>query len=380
MRKQLYLSDSVIFDITEKKVFKDGDLIKLNAAEERIFLYFIAHKNEIVDKNQLLNAGWPNGYVTESSLFGVILSIRTKLGKDTITTVPRLGYRIKVIEVKVIKKNRSCIYFSARFISILMLLLGIFFFLRSELPTRSLNNNNELYALSALSIQADRFIQDLTHRKSNLNIYATSNNAFNSISWCNRTEKSRCSTENSITVQFYDQQLPEMLNHLAKGKLDKSCQKVSNYHGRSNYFASYYISFNEELMRVELDTAYEIDSDQGFALNVATLDTGNKFILFAQSASTLENTNLDWFKSEHRLKVQRSFFRVNEATIDTYFTQNVDKELLLNLTTRFIQTTGVIKQVTELTDQSVLWMFQDKSLIWVYHSEEAFPSVLPLIT
>ncbi|MGF1682619.1 winged helix-turn-helix domain-containing protein [Photobacterium minamisatsumaniensis] len=383
MKGLVCLSDSVVFDLDGKKLFKNNYQVKLNAAEKRILLHFIAHHHEILDKAQLLHAGWPNGYVTESSLFGVILSLRNKLGKDVIITVPRLGYRMKIIERKTVKQNRSTVYVFAGILgalSLLALAISSFFTLEA-LDRKTLINDNTLYALTLLNDESNTFIKHLTRRQSALNVYAVSYGDINSISWCNKTEHGKCAPMKDVTVRFYNWQLPDMLDHLAEGKLDTPLKTASGYHGSSNYFSSYFISFENQLFEVELDMAYDNESDdgEGIALNVVTLDTGSDFILLAQSVTTSVRKSVNWYNSETWMTVEQGSFQLNEPVIKEYFSDIEDTSLLVELSTKPVRPVGRVERIIDNGDAR-LWLFPDGSLLWVYKSLASHSGILPFMS
>ncbi|MGF1703637.1 winged helix-turn-helix domain-containing protein [Photobacterium makurazakiensis] len=380
MKGLVCFSDSVVFDLGEKKLFKKNCQVKLNAAEERILLHFISNHHEILDKAQLLHAGWPNGCVTESSLFGVILSLRNKLGKDVIITVPRLGYRMKVIERKTVKNKRSTAFFFASILGAAFALAISYFFTQEVLDRKPLINDNTLYALTLLNDESKTFIKHLTRRQSALNVYVASYGEINSISWCNKTEDGKCTSMKDVTVQFYNWQLPEMLDHLAKGKLDEPLKTVSSYHGSSNYFSSYFISFEGQLFEVELDIAYENDTGkgEGIALNVATLDTGSDFLLLAQSVTTSVRKTVNWYNSDLWMTVDQGSFQLNESVIKEYFSDIKDTSLLVELSTKPVRSAGRVNSIIDNGDAR-LWLFPNGILLWVYKSQEPHSGIFPFM-
>ncbi|PSW13939.1 hypothetical protein C9I98_22200 [Photobacterium sanctipauli] len=378
MKELIFLSDNVVFDTDERKLFKNDVQVKLNASEDRILQYFVDHHDEILTKAQLLSAGWPNGYVTESSLFGVILNLRNKLGKDVIITVPRLGYRVNITERKTVKKKRTGMYFLAGVLGGLLALAIALLFPRHGLEKDALNNDNALFALTTLSEESETFIKHLARRRSALNVYAVSYGELNSISWCVKDSHGLCDSSEDVTVQFYNKQLPEMLEHLAEGRLDAPLKTVSSYHGSSNYYSSYFVSFNRQLLEVELDMAYEKEDGEALALNVATLDTGDDFLLLAQSVSTMERKASSWIDNEKWLNVKPGFFHLNEDAINQYFDDSADHELLIDLTTKFVRTSGKVTSVAR-DGNSDLWLFSDGTLLWVHASPEAQSGILPFM-
>src|SRR6188474_3347020 len=60
-----------------------------------VLLYLARHPNRIVSKNELMEAVWPNVFVTENSLVQCVSDIRAALGDEgpaILKTVARRGY------------------------------------------------------------------------------------------------------------------------------------------------------------------------------------------------------------------------------------------------------------------------------------------------
>lgn len=61
-----------------------------------VLLYLVRHRDRVVSKDELMQAVWPNVFVTENSLVQCISDIRAALGEggaDIVKTVARRGYR-----------------------------------------------------------------------------------------------------------------------------------------------------------------------------------------------------------------------------------------------------------------------------------------------
>lgn len=61
-----------------------------------VLLYLVRHRDRVVSKDELMQAVWPNVFVTENSLVQCISDIRAALGEagpDMVKTVARRGYR-----------------------------------------------------------------------------------------------------------------------------------------------------------------------------------------------------------------------------------------------------------------------------------------------
>lgn len=87
------------FDPVRMSLLRDSDEIALGARGASLLAALLAAKGNVVSKNELLEAVWPDAIVEENNLAVQIASLRKALGQqqsgqDWIVTVPRLGYRL----------------------------------------------------------------------------------------------------------------------------------------------------------------------------------------------------------------------------------------------------------------------------------------------
>ena len=80
---------------------KNGQEIFLSAKEGKIFSYFLAHKNELLTREELIIAGWNNTYIGYSSLTKAISNIRKAISElgdvgIEIKTTTSVGYMMIV--------------------------------------------------------------------------------------------------------------------------------------------------------------------------------------------------------------------------------------------------------------------------------------------
>jgi TolB-like protein/DNA-binding winged helix-turn-helix (wHTH) protein len=76
-------------------VSAEGEDIKLRSQSLKVFCYLVAHSGEVVSKDALIDAIWPDVNVTDDSLVQCIGDIRRAIGDESRTilkTVPRRGY------------------------------------------------------------------------------------------------------------------------------------------------------------------------------------------------------------------------------------------------------------------------------------------------
>ena len=87
-------------DLSQQELRKSGRKIKLQQQPFQVLAWLLQHSGQIVEREQLRQAVWPNGTFVEfdRSLNTAIKKIRQALGDSVesprfIETVPRRGYR-----------------------------------------------------------------------------------------------------------------------------------------------------------------------------------------------------------------------------------------------------------------------------------------------
>ena len=88
-------------DITNAKMYRDGNEIPLTAMEYKLLLVFINHAGEILDRDQILNILWDDvgSFVNDNTLTVYIKRLRSKLGDEEgglIETLRGQGYRLNL--------------------------------------------------------------------------------------------------------------------------------------------------------------------------------------------------------------------------------------------------------------------------------------------
>ena len=76
-------------------VFKAGSEIKLRPKVFETLKYLVEHAGRLVGKKELMQAVWPDSFVTDDSLVQCTLELRRALDDGTqqlLKTVPRRGY------------------------------------------------------------------------------------------------------------------------------------------------------------------------------------------------------------------------------------------------------------------------------------------------
>jgi predicted ATPase/DNA-binding winged helix-turn-helix (wHTH) protein len=82
-------------DLTKGCVFKAGEEIKLRPKVFEALKYLVEHPGRLIGKQELMQAVWPDSFVTDDSLVQCTLELRRALGdrdQRLLKTVPRRGY------------------------------------------------------------------------------------------------------------------------------------------------------------------------------------------------------------------------------------------------------------------------------------------------
>jgi len=85
-------------DLSKRVLMRAGETISLAPKALEILIVLVVHAGELVEKDELLKAVWPDTFVEESNLSQNIFTLRRALGDERvgaryIETVARRGYR-----------------------------------------------------------------------------------------------------------------------------------------------------------------------------------------------------------------------------------------------------------------------------------------------
>ncbi|HZS47845.1 MAG TPA: winged helix-turn-helix domain-containing protein [Blastocatellia bacterium] len=94
----IYQFDDVRVEPHTLKLFKNGNVVRIEPKTFKVLLFLLENRNRVVEKKELLDAIWNDAFVTENALTRVIAQLRKAIGDDAkgskyIETVPTLGYR-----------------------------------------------------------------------------------------------------------------------------------------------------------------------------------------------------------------------------------------------------------------------------------------------
>lgn len=110
-RKHLFAFADFRLDPLAGMLFRKDAHIPLAPKVVRTLVVLVEHRGEVLSKDQLMKAVWPDTFVEEGNLTVNIHSLRKALGDGWIETVPRRGYRftgeVQVIEEAVDERRET---------------------------------------------------------------------------------------------------------------------------------------------------------------------------------------------------------------------------------------------------------------------------------
>jgi eukaryotic-like serine/threonine-protein kinase len=91
--KRIFEFGPFSIDTLNRQLLRDGEVVPLKAKAVDTLLLLIESHGDVIEKNDLMQALWPESFVEESNLTQNIYILRKALGGDYIETIPRRGYR-----------------------------------------------------------------------------------------------------------------------------------------------------------------------------------------------------------------------------------------------------------------------------------------------
>jgi len=92
---QIYRFGEFTLDVAKRCVLKEGEQIKLRPKVYEALRYLVEHAGRLIGKQELMQAVWPDSFVTDDSLVQCTLELRRALGdrsQQLLKTVHRRGY------------------------------------------------------------------------------------------------------------------------------------------------------------------------------------------------------------------------------------------------------------------------------------------------
>ncbi|MEO6390715.1 MAG: winged helix-turn-helix domain-containing protein [Pyrinomonadaceae bacterium] len=105
--KHSFQFKSFLLDVTERQLLRDGQLLPLTPKAFDVLAYMVARAGHLVEKDELIQAVWPDSFVEEANIVRIVHTLRKVLGEDQngnkfIETVAKKGYRFVA---KVVTEN-----------------------------------------------------------------------------------------------------------------------------------------------------------------------------------------------------------------------------------------------------------------------------------
>jgi eukaryotic-like serine/threonine-protein kinase len=91
--KRIFEFGPFSIDTVNRQLLRDGEVVPLKAKAVDTLLLLIESNGDVVEKDDLMQALWPDSFVEEANLTQNIYTLRKALGGDYIETIPRRGYR-----------------------------------------------------------------------------------------------------------------------------------------------------------------------------------------------------------------------------------------------------------------------------------------------
>jgi len=95
--EKIFFSDSVYFDMTNKKLINNEEEIDLAKNELDLLILLLKNKSRAVSFTEIENIVWYDSSMSANALRILVKKIRKKLPLDTLVNVPKIGYKIKCL-------------------------------------------------------------------------------------------------------------------------------------------------------------------------------------------------------------------------------------------------------------------------------------------
>jgi DNA-binding response OmpR family regulator len=90
----IHLSENFTFDLYNKTLINDGELIKLRAKELELLFLLLSNKNRYVTYKEIENFVWKDSVMTKDALKTLMKNLKTKIPKNIIKNLSGSGYKI----------------------------------------------------------------------------------------------------------------------------------------------------------------------------------------------------------------------------------------------------------------------------------------------
>ncbi len=94
--EKIILQDNIYFDTNKKSLFKNDINVKLTNKELQLLSLLIENKNIVTTYDKIFYFVYDDTY-NEDSLRSLVKRLRAKVGKESIETIPSVGYMLHVL-------------------------------------------------------------------------------------------------------------------------------------------------------------------------------------------------------------------------------------------------------------------------------------------
>src|SRR5208337_2464556 len=97
--KDVYRFDEFVLDPSKRTFARHGKPVSVSPKAFEVLTYLLSHSGQVVTKDELLKAVWPDSFVEEGNLAQHISWLRKALGDraNDIVTVPGRGYQFTAL-------------------------------------------------------------------------------------------------------------------------------------------------------------------------------------------------------------------------------------------------------------------------------------------
>jgi DNA-binding winged helix-turn-helix (wHTH) protein len=92
----VYRFGEFILDPADRRLVQGGDVLSLQPKALDALLLLVSHAGHLVSKSELLTTLWPGIHVSEANLTNIIVTLRKVLGRGSIRTLSKHGYRFEI--------------------------------------------------------------------------------------------------------------------------------------------------------------------------------------------------------------------------------------------------------------------------------------------
>lgn len=90
------INENITYDFSHKNLLVENEVVKLTANELTFIELLLKNRNRYLSSQEIKYSVWSDEFATDGALKSLIHKLRKKLGKDTITSSARIGYKVNI--------------------------------------------------------------------------------------------------------------------------------------------------------------------------------------------------------------------------------------------------------------------------------------------